>query len=107
MKNPTIVFIFILCLILKNTSAFSDEQAAYQYNQKGIECMQAGRFEEAIEALKTAHRYLPSNETVKRNLCIAYNNYGFSLMKKGDYSSAIEQYENAIYYGVDIAYTYY
>ena len=41
------------------------------------------------------------------NLGIAYNNYGFSLMKKGDWRGAIEKYEDALFYDPDNAFTLY
>lgn len=87
--------------------AFATDQAAYDKNQEGVAYMKAGKYPEAIAAFKAAHDLAPNNDAATRNLSIAYNNYGFSLMRSGDMDGAIEELQSALYYEPASPYTEY
>lgn len=90
-----------------SSDSFPSSEAAYRNNTEGIEELKVGNYKKAIDKLKTAHYYLPENEAIRKNLAIAYNNYGFSLMKKDELNLAIQQFENSLYYDSGNAYTFY
>ncbi|MBF0493834.1 MAG: tetratricopeptide repeat protein [Candidatus Omnitrophica bacterium] len=83
------------------------ENSGWTENERGVKYLKSGRYKEAIEALKAARRYLPTNESILRNLMAAYNNYGFELMKNGQMQEAIDEFQTALYYDSTSPYTYY
>jgi tetratricopeptide (TPR) repeat protein len=101
------LFLELSLAVFSAPDAAASQQAAYQHNSRGIEKLQSGDYAGAIEDLRAAHRYLPANEDIKRNLGIAYNNYAFYLKTKGVLREAIIQYKNALQYDSDNPYTYY
>ncbi|MDD5421847.1 MAG: tetratricopeptide repeat protein [Candidatus Omnitrophica bacterium] len=88
-------------------TVFSSEEAAYKYARSAVEKARIGNFKEAIDDLKAARLYDPSNRIITKNLAIIYNNYGMELMKKGDISQAIEKFESALSYDRDDPITLY
>jgi len=102
-----ITILSIAVLLSMASPSFSSEKAAYRYNKEGMEYMNAGKYQKAIESFKTAQNYMPSNETIVKNLMVAYNNYGFQLKQGGELYLAIEQFENALFYDERSPYTHY
>lgn len=104
-----LILIFLLCFFLAGSSAkvFGSSEAAYKYNESGLEKLQSGSYQEAISDLSQARRYLPSNQKIAKNLAIAYNNYAFSLMEKGQLKFAAEQFEHSLFYDQDNPYALY
>jgi tetratricopeptide (TPR) repeat protein len=96
----SLVFLFPDC-------AEASQEAAYRLNSRGVERLKAGDYVGAIEDLRTAHRYLPANEDIKRNLGIAHNNYAFDLKGRGALREAIVHYSNALQYDSNNPYTHY
>jgi len=106
--NRILISAFVLalgCAAVKPAAA--SQEAAYRYNSQGLVKLKTGNYKGAIEDLKTAHRYLPASKKITKNLAVAYNNYAFHLMRKGDVNRAIEQFENALYYDKENPYTLY
>ncbi len=99
--------IISIFLCMAHRSYGSSEEAQYKLNEEALKMMKAGNFEGAINALKAALSYNPSNKVISKNLAVAYNNYGFSLMKKGLVNQGIEKLENSLYYDPDNPYTLY
>lgn len=89
------------------SSVIASQEAAYKNNEEGLIKLRARDYEGAIESLKKAHRYEPASEAIKKNLGVAYNNYGFDLMSKGDSDAAIEKYQYSLSYDPENAYTLY
>ena len=99
-KIPVKIFLLIvfLSLCIPECVFSSSETAGYRHNEEGLNRLKAGDYAGAIVELKIAYQYLPSNEKIRKNLSIAYNNYGFYLMQRGDLNRAIQLFENALYY---------
>lgn len=93
-----------VCLSAKGEAS---PEAAYRHNSLGVERLQAGDYIAAIEEFRIAHRYLPANNDIKKNLGIAHNNYAFYLKKRGSLSEAVYQYHNALQYDNSNPYTHY
>lgn len=87
--------------------AGASPEAAHRYNRRGVEKLKAGDFRGAIDDLRAAHRYLPANENIKRNISIAYNNYAFSLRNEGRLREAVWHYGNALQFDRDNPHTHY
>lgn len=102
-----LVVLAVLSLIAPDRALSSSDEAAYKYNNEGLELSKAGDYEGAIEAFKQARRYLPANDNVRKNLIIAYNNYGGYFINEGEFYRAIEQFEKAYYYDEAYPYTLY
>ena len=85
-------FIVLLCTAFASGSIVED-------NSKGIEAMNAGRFDEAIQYFSESCLYEPDNLAVKHNLQVAYNNSAMDLFKKGDFDAAYDRIKKA--YGLD------
>ncbi|MFA6636340.1 MAG: tetratricopeptide repeat protein [Candidatus Omnitrophota bacterium] len=102
------IAIWAMCLSFSlSNEAGASQEAAYRHNTRGVARLQAGDYIGAIEDLRTAHRYLPANEDIKRNLGIAHNNYAFHLKSRGALSEAIVHYSNALQYDSNNPYTHY
>ncbi|MFC1593832.1 peptidase MA family metallohydrolase [Candidatus Omnitrophota bacterium] len=97
---------FIVLQFLSH-DACASPQAAYRHNKSGIEKLNRKDFQGAINDFKAAHLYSPADKKIKKNLAIAYNNYGFHLMSQGLSKRAIEQFENALSFDSDNPYTLY
>ena len=100
---PIIIFLSLVAA----PSAFSSQKAAYRYNEEGLDHLRSSQYAEAISSFEAARRHLPSSEVITKNLMAAYNNYGFFLKQKGELREAIDQFENALFYGSEAPYTYY
>lgn len=106
--DKTLISVFAIVLACAAAKpAEASQEAAYRHNSQGLVKLKTGNYKGAIEDLKTAHRYLPANTKITKNLAVAYNNYAFHLMGKGDANRAIEQFENALYYDGENPYTLY
>ncbi|OQX53584.1 MAG: hypothetical protein B5M48_03130 [Candidatus Omnitrophica bacterium 4484_213] len=83
LKIYLVLFLFLF-LFLPNVPAREN------HNQKGIEALNRGEYREAILQFKIASRQFPNNETIRRNLCTAYNNYALKLADEGKTEEAID-----------------
>jgi tetratricopeptide (TPR) repeat protein len=81
MKTIGIGCLLLFCLVTASASSIDD-------NRKGVEALQAGRFDEAINCLSDAYRDAGNNEVIKNNLAVAYNNAALDYNKKGDFDKA-------------------
>jgi tetratricopeptide (TPR) repeat protein len=102
-KFITLVFILFCAVGI----AFGSQEAAYNYNQRGLVKLKKGDYNGAVEDFKIAYRYLPDNKEIRYNLGAAYNNYGFYLLNKNQIKTAIEKFEAAYYYDPRNVYTLY
>jgi len=69
---------------------------AENYNQKGIEALKKGNYCEAISQFKSVLSQFPKNETAKKNLSTAYNNYAIKLSEENKTEEAINILSKAI-----------
>lgn len=65
-----------------------DSRSWNAWNKLGLAYLAQGAFDESEAAFKRSLRLDPPAE--------AYNNYGFMLMKKGEYEAAVAQFERAL-----------
>jgi len=70
--------------------------AASEYNARGVEYYNAGRWIEAIHWFEQAYDLAPGNNTLRRNLCNAYQAQADELAKQADFAAAAKYLENAI-----------
>ena len=106
-KRYHFALILLLSAFIGGAAYPMSQEKLYKYNEEALEHIRARRYPEAIKVLKTIHRHMPGSEVVRSNLMAAYNNHGFDLMRAGDIKTAIELYEEALYYDPDSAYTRY
>lgn len=71
-------------------------QDAADYNNRGIAAYNAGQYAEAIAAFEKAYEDVPSNPTVRTNLCNAHQAEANRLAKENDFKTAVKHLEEAI-----------
>ena len=71
-------------------------QDASEYNAAGVEHYKAGEWDQAIEYFELAHEMASDNETVRRNLCNAYQSAANELAQEALYREATQHLVNAI-----------
>ena len=69
---------------------------AAEYNSAGVDYYNAGQWDNAIAQFERAHELSSDNETVRRNLCNAYQAAAGELAKSADFAAAAKHLENAI-----------
>jgi len=70
-------------------------------NRKGLKEMQTGRYREAIVYFESAYKTAPENETVRKNLGLAYYNWSNLLAGESDWAGAIRGADQALKYNPD------
>ncbi len=68
--------------------------SVFELNQKGVQALEAGRYEEAVNYLSEADRE-GDNTTVRRNLSAAYNKAAFYHGERGDFDKARDYMQKA------------
>jgi tetratricopeptide (TPR) repeat protein len=96
MRAISIPILTLLFLLPPVSSLALNPYKASRLNQKGVEALDRGDYQEAIDCFKQALGAFSRNLTIKKNLAVAYNNYALSLAQEGDYDKAIEQLQLAI-----------
>lgn len=87
----------MLCLALSLLATVAARaQSAADYNADGVSLYNAGRWDEAIQSFASAYNLAPENETVRRNLCNAYQAQANTLARSGDFTTAIDLLRLAI-----------
>lgn len=79
-----------------NLPAFT--QDASSLNARGSELLNAGKILEAINTLEQAVRINPKYDSARRNLGVAYNNYGLQLANGNKAEQALPYFQKAAYY---------
>lgn len=74
-----------------------------QMNTRGVELIQQGRYEEALDLLKQAYRALPGNGVVRRNLAAGYLGLGTKQIEARQFDAAAETLLTGREYGGDDA----
>lgn len=102
-------FIFMACIIVTChcTASFASDDAAYRHAKEGAAKAGKGDYRGAIDEMRAALMYDPSNKVISNNLATLYNNYAMSLMKKDDLPMAIENFEKSLSYNGNDANTLY
>lgn len=62
--------------------------SAQTYNNQGVQALQAGRYEEAIQLFTAARQESPDSIVIRENLLAAYNNAALALEQKGNFATA-------------------
>lgn len=70
--------------------------AAAEFNQKGIEAYDSGRFKEALTYFEEAYELASDNEVIKHNLCNAHQEVASQLERDGKTEDAIRHLTLAI-----------
>lgn len=84
-------------LVLAITAAAgAQEFTAQDYNNAGVQAYDAGKWADALNYFTSAYQLSPENDTVKRNLCNAYQTQANDLAEKGDFRYAAEVLLNAV-----------
>lgn len=74
---------------------------AIEWNNKGVQALEAGKLDEAIAALDKAYRYDGSSASIKKNLAEAYRRRGDERLAKKDFAHARVDYRSAIHLAPD------
>ena len=82
----------VVCLALPAAAGGS----AGDYNARGVEYYNAGRWDEAIAYFERAYELVPGHATVRRNLCNVHQSRANELAKAADFKAAAEHLEVAI-----------
>lgn len=87
-----------LCLMvgLAVVAYAAGAQDAAEFNANGVNFYNEGRWDDAIQSFASAYNLAPDNETVRRNLCNAYQAQANALARSGDFATAIELLRLAI-----------
>ncbi|GMV94132.1 MAG: hypothetical protein AMXMBFR82_39100 [Candidatus Hydrogenedentota bacterium] len=95
-KNAARAVRYVCLVTFIIAAALSWAQSAAEFNANGVALYNEGRWDEAIQSFASAYNLAPDNETVRRNLCNAYQAQANALARSGDFSTAIELLRLAI-----------
>ena len=65
-------------------------ETATDFNERGVEYYRTKDWDRAIDEFREAYQIAPENETVRRNLCNAYQAASNELAKRADFATASE-----------------
>lgn len=88
--------IVILAAVLATIPMALRARKPFVENNRGVEALNAQRYDEAITLLKGAVTESPANAQFKENLLAAYNSKAVALANKGQVVDAIPFYEKAL-----------
>ncbi|MGI8904879.1 MAG: peptidase MA family metallohydrolase [Candidatus Sumerlaeaceae bacterium] len=88
--------IVILGVVLATIPMVLRARKPYLENNRGVEALNAQRYDEAITLLKGAISENPDNPQFKENLLAAYNSKAVALANKGQVIDALAFYEKAL-----------
>lgn len=71
-------------------------EEALRLNEEGVALAKARRYPEALEKLVEAHRLLPSDDTIRRNLATVRYEHGSALAALGELEEAVEELRAAV-----------
>lgn len=88
----TIVRTFSLAQLLVTAVVIGVPHAetATDFNERGVEFYRVKAWDQAIDQFREAYQIAPENETVRRNLCNAYQAASNELAKSADFTTASE-----------------
>lgn len=86
----------LLGLILAAIPMVLNSREPYEANSRGVEALQAQRYDEAITYLTGALHKRPNNEDFRHNLLAAYGSKALHMEKAGDTDEALGAYEQAL-----------
>ncbi len=78
----------IQILLLLALSDVSFAETATDFNERGVEFYSVKEWDQAIDQFREAYQIAPENETVRRNLCNAYQAAANELAKGADFVTA-------------------
>ena len=98
MKSLSPYVILLLWLLSAGSSLISPAAAAdpLLHNKYGVDLLERGEIEKAIEQLEKAYSLYASDQTLKANLAAAYTLQGQKLLDKKSYVEAAGQFEKAL-----------
>lgn len=96
-RSRSVFFVAALSFLLCPDPARAQEDPGVaDLNAKGVESYNARRWDEAIHYFARAYESAPTNPTVRRNLCNAYQAQANELARAADFATAAELLELAI-----------
>jgi len=99
MKRSTAQIVFFLSLLWAGDTLIPPVSSAADpvlHNNYGVNLIEKGEIEKAIEQLETAYSLYSSDQTLKGNLATAYALQGQKLLDKKSYPEAAVQFEKAL-----------
>uniref|UniRef100_A0A831XDD0 Tetratricopeptide repeat protein n=1 Tax=Geobacter metallireducens TaxID=28232 RepID=A0A831XDD0_GEOME len=98
MKRSVAPSLLILSLLSGHafTPAVSDAADPLVHNNYGVNLLEKGEFDKAIEQLEKAYGLYSSDQTLKGNLATAYALQGQRLLERKSYAEAAGQFEKAL-----------
>ncbi|WP_306535127.1 peptidase MA family metallohydrolase [Geobacter sp.] len=92
----TVFFISLLWAADSSIPPVSSAADPLLHNNYGVNLLEKGEIEKAIEQLETAYGLYSSDQTLKGNLATAYTLQGQKLLDKKSYPEAAVQFEKAL-----------
>lgn len=86
----------LLALVLAAIPIVLNSRKPYEANSRGVDALNAKRYDEAITFLKGAVDQSPNNDSFKHNLLAAYNSKALHMADAGKADDALEAYELAL-----------
>ncbi|ABB32161.1 Tetratricopeptide TPR_2 repeat protein [Geobacter metallireducens RCH3] len=98
MRNLPACILVILCLLCAGEPLLSPVAAAdpFLHNKYGVDLIERGEIEKAIEQLEKAYSLYSSDPILKGNLATAYALQGQRLLDRKSYADAAGQFEKAL-----------
>lgn len=81
--------IILIVLLMQTIFTLVLAENAQEYNNKGVNYLAAGDYDNARECLENAYNLAPANKTIKKNLSTAYANIAYQYGEKDNWLSAI------------------
>ncbi|WP_243371252.1 peptidase MA family metallohydrolase [Geotalea sp. SG265] len=88
-----IAIILLFASLLPPVSSFADDPLIR--NDYGLELLNKGEYEKALEQLQKAFSLFPYDETLRRNLAVAYAYVGKKELENNRYLEAAEHFDHA------------
>jgi len=79
-----------VAILVAGAPVFAQAETATDFNELGVQYYSNGEWDRAIDQFSSAYQIAPENETVRRNLCNAYQAAANKLAKDADFILASE-----------------
>jgi tetratricopeptide (TPR) repeat protein len=89
----------VLLLFISVGLSFAED--AVELNNRAVQLMNHGNFDEALINLLKANSMSPTDESIKKNIASCYTIIGNRKMADGKISDAVSEFKSALYYSND------
>lgn len=94
-KAANSIKIIAIILLMQTTGTLAFAENAQDYNNKGVNYLEAGDYDQARKYFEGAYNLAPDNQVIKKNLANAYATLAQQYGEKDNWPSAIEFGEKA------------